>query len=144
MMVCSFLSNPISNAEASTRHGGHRHHHKHSFHHNKHRRHSTSARLRDGKSGMASWYGHQFHGRKTANGERYDMYAMTAAHNTLPLSSYAEVTNLRNQRSVIVRINDRGPFHGHRVMDLSYAAAKELGIQQTGTGAIKITPLAMN
>jgi rare lipoprotein A len=71
------------------------------------------------------------------------MYAMTAAHRTLPLSSYAEVTNLKNNRSVIVRINDRGPYHGNRVMDLSYAAAKELGIQQKGTGSVKITPLAL-
>ena len=80
-----------------------------------------------------------FHGKKTANGERFNMYAMTAAHRTLPLSSYAEVTNLKNHRSVIVRINDRGPYHGKRAMDLSYAAAKELGIN--GTGSVQIKPL---
>jgi rare lipoprotein A len=70
------------------------------------------------------------------------MYAMTAAHNTLPISSYARVTNLENQRSVIVRINDRGPFHGNRVMDLSYAAAKKLDLQQAGIGAVEIKAIA--
>lgn len=94
------------------------------------------------KQGIASWYGPEFHGKKTASGEIYDMYAMTAAHNTLPISSYARITNLENQRSVIVRINDRGPFHGNRVMDLSYAAAKKLDIQQAGTGAVEIKAIA--
>ncbi len=94
------------------------------------------------KQGIASWYGSEFHGKKTASGEIYDMYAMTAAHNTLPISSYARVTNLENQRSVIVRINDRGPFHGNRVMDLSYAAAKKLDLQQAGTGAVEIKAIA--
>ncbi|MDD5114432.1 MAG: septal ring lytic transglycosylase RlpA family protein [Methylobacter sp.] len=92
--------------------------------------------------GTASWYGPQFHGKKTASGEIYDMYAMTAAHNSLPISSYAKVTNLKNKRSVIVRINDRGPFHGDRVMDLSYSAAKKLGIDQAGTGAVEIKAIA--
>ena len=94
------------------------------------------------KQGIASWYGPDFHGKKTASGEIYDMYAMTAAHKTLPISSYARVTNLENQRSVIVRINDRGPFHGKRVMDLSYAAAKKLDLQEAGTGAVEIKALA--
>lgn len=94
------------------------------------------------KQGIASWYGPEFHGKKTASGEIYDMYAMTAAHNTLPISSYARVTNLENQRSVIVRINDRGPFHGNRVMDLSYAAAKKLDIHQAGSGAVEIKAIA--
>lgn len=94
------------------------------------------------KQGIASWYGSDFHGKKTASGEIYDMYAMTAAHKTLPLSSYARVTNLENQRSVIVRINDRGPFHGDRVLDLSYAAAKKLDLQQAGTGAVEIKAIA--
>jgi rare lipoprotein A len=94
------------------------------------------------KQGTASWYGPDFHGKKTASGEIYDMYAMTAAHNTLPISSYARVTNLENKRSVIVRINDRGPFHGKRVMDLSYSAAKKLGIDQTGTGSVEIKAIA--
>lgn len=94
------------------------------------------------KQGTASWYGPEFHGKKTASGEIYDMYAMTAAHNTLPIASYARVTNLENKRSVIVRINDRGPFHGKRVMDLSYSAAKKLGIDQTGTGSVEIKAIA--
>lgn len=94
------------------------------------------------KQGIASWYGPDFHGKKTASGEIYDMYAMTAAHKTLPISSYARVTNLENQRSVIVRINDRGPFHGKRLMDLSYAAAKRLDLHEAGTGAVEIKALA--
>jgi len=77
--------------------------------------------------GVASWYGKKFHGRKTSNGETYDMYAMTAAHKTLPLPSYARVRNLNNDRSVIVRVNDRGPFLDNRLIDLSYAAAHRLG-----------------
>lgn len=94
------------------------------------------------KQGIASWYGTKFHGKKTASGEIYDMYAMTAAHNSLPLLSYAQVTNLENQRSVIVRINDRGPFHDDRVMDLSYSAAKKLGLHQAGTAAVEIKAIA--
>ncbi len=94
------------------------------------------------KQGVASWYGSDFHGKKTASGEIFDMYAMTAAHKTLPLSSYARITNLENQRSVIVRINDRGPFHGDRVLDLSYAAAKKLDLHQSGTGAVEIKAIA--
>lgn len=94
------------------------------------------------KQGVASWYGPEFHGKKTASGEIYDMYAMTAAHKTLPISSYARVTNLENQRSVIVRINDRGPFHGNRVMDLSYAAAKKLDLHEAGAGAVEIKAIA--
>jgi rare lipoprotein A len=90
------------------------------------------------KQGIASWYGPGFHGKTTASGEIYDMYAMTAAHKTLPISSYARVTNLENQRSVIVRINDRGPFHGDRVLDLSYAAAKKLDLEDAGSGAVEI------
>ena len=94
------------------------------------------------KQGIASWYGSDFHGKKTASGETYDMYAMTAAHKTLPISSYARVTNLENQRSVIVRINDRGPFYGNRIMDLSYAAAKKLDLHDAGTGAVEIKAIA--
>jgi rare lipoprotein A len=88
--------------------------------------------------GVASWYGTKFHGRATSSGEPYDMYAMTAAHRTLPLPSYARVTNLRNQRSVVVRVNDRGPFHSDRVIDLSYAAAAKLGIAEHGTGLVEV------
>lgn len=97
----------------------------------------------DSRSGSASLYSERLHGRKTASGEPYDMYALTAAHKTLPLRSYVEVTNLRNNRSVVVRINDRGPFHSSKMLDLSSAAAEKLGIEG-GSGQIKITPLAMN
>jgi rare lipoprotein A len=88
--------------------------------------------------GIASWYGTKFHGRRTSSGEPYDMYAMTAAHKTLPLPTYAEVTNLDNGRSVIVKINDRGPFVGDRLIDLSYAAASRLGIKEAGTGRVEV------
>lgn len=88
--------------------------------------------------GVASWYGKKFHGRRTSSGESYDMYEMTAAHKTLPLPSYAEVTNLENGRKVIVRINDRGPFHGDRLIDLSYSAATKLGIVSRGTGKVEV------
>ncbi|MDH5785585.1 MAG: septal ring lytic transglycosylase RlpA family protein [Chromatiales bacterium] len=88
--------------------------------------------------GIASWYGKKFHGRKTSNGETYNMYAMTAAHKTLPIPSYLQVTNLDNGKSVVVRVNDRGPFHEGRIVDLSYAAASKLGIAQNGTGRVEI------
>ena len=90
------------------------------------------------QTGTASWYGKQFHGKKTAIGETYDMYAMTAAHPTMELPSYAKVTNLTNGRSVIVRVNDRGPFIGGRAIDMSYAAAVKLGYQKKGTTRVKI------
>ncbi len=90
------------------------------------------------KQGVASWYGPGFHGKKTATGEIFDMYAMTAAHKTLPIPSYAQITNLENHRSIIVRINDRGPFVGNRELDLSYAAAKNLDMQEDGTGDVEI------
>lgn len=92
--------------------------------------------LRVWQRGVASWYGRAFHGRRTASGERYDMHAMTAAHPTLPMSSYVRVRNVRNDRTVVVRVNDRGPFHGGRVIDLSYAAAQHLGV--LGTAAVEI------
>ena len=88
--------------------------------------------------GTASWYGTKFHGRKTSSGEPYDMFAMTAAHKTLPLPTYLQVTNLENKRQVIVRVNDRGPFHSDRLIDLSYAAAAKLGILKTGTAPVEI------
>ena len=90
------------------------------------------------QTGKASWYGPGFHGKKTANGERFDMNTLTAAHRTLPISSRVRVTNLANGKSVVVRINDRGPYHGNRVMDLSKAAAQELGFIRTGTAQVKI------
>jgi len=88
--------------------------------------------------GYASWYGRQFHGNRTSTGEVYDMFAMTAAHPTMPLPSYARVTNLRDGSSVVVRVNDRGPFKDGRVIDLSYAAAVRLGIAAKGTGEVEI------
>ncbi|MDH5191213.1 MAG: septal ring lytic transglycosylase RlpA family protein [Gammaproteobacteria bacterium] len=88
--------------------------------------------------GVASWYGTKFHGRKTSNGERYDMYAMTAAHKTLPIPTYVEVTNLHNGKKIIVRVNDRGPFESNRIIDLSYTAAHKLGILGKGTGLVEI------
>lgn len=90
------------------------------------------------ESGNASWYGPGFHGKKTANGERYNMYAMTAAHKTLPLGTKVIVTNLRNKRQVTVRINDRGPFHGNRIIDLSKKAARKLGIIKSGFAPVHI------
>ena len=90
------------------------------------------------QTGLASWYGRQFHGRKTANGDQFDMYAMTAAHRSLPLNCYIRVTNQDNGKSVVVKVNDRGPFHGNRVLDLSYAAASQLGITQKGVGNVTI------
>ncbi|PIE45466.1 MAG: septal ring lytic transglycosylase RlpA family lipoprotein [Gammaproteobacteria bacterium] len=91
--------------------------------------------------GTASWYGPGFHGRKTASGERYNMYAMTAAHKTLPLGSIVQVTNLDNGRKVKVRINDRGPFHGGRVIDLSKKAAQRLGVIKKGYIRVHIKAL---
>ena len=93
--------------------------------------------------GVASWYGRAFHGRQTANGEVYDVAGLTAAHKTLPLPSYARVTNLDNGRSVIVRVNDRGPFHGDRLIDLSYAAAKKLGYQSRGTARVEVAAITV-
>ncbi len=91
--------------------------------------------------GMASWYGRDFHGRKTSNGEIYNMYAMTAAHKTLPLGTYVRVQNLENNRSVVVRINDRGPFVRGRIIDLSYAGAKDIGIVGPGTARVEVVAL---
>lgn len=90
------------------------------------------------QKGEASWYGTKFHGRKTSSGEPYNMYAMTAAHKSLPLPTYVEVRHLENGRKAIVKVNDRGPFHPGRIIDLSYAAAHKLGITGTGTGPVEI------
>ncbi|VVN17963.1 septal ring lytic transglycosylase RlpA family protein [Pseudomonas fluorescens] len=89
-------------------------------------------------SGTASWYGTKFHGQNTANGEVYDLYGMSAAHKTLPLPSYVRVTNLDNNKTVVLRVNDRGPFYSDRIIDLSYAAAKKLGYAETGTARVKV------
>jgi len=93
------------------------------------------------EKGIASWYGKKFHGHRTSSGEMYNMYAMTAAHKTLPLPTYVRVTHLENGRSVIVKINDRGPFHDNRLIDLSYSAAKKLGVTAKGTGAVEIVAI---
>lgn len=90
------------------------------------------------QSGIASWYGTKFHGRRTSSGEEYDMYAMTAAHKTLPIPVYVEVHNKDNGRKAIVKVNDRGPFHEGRIIDLSYAAATKLGVAKTGTANVDI------
>ncbi|MCC2605629.1 septal ring lytic transglycosylase RlpA family protein [Planctobacterium marinum] len=88
--------------------------------------------------GEASWYGQKFHGHLTANGEIYNMYDMTAAHKTLPLPSFVKVTNTQNNKTAIVRVNDRGPFHNNRIIDLSWAAAKKLDVLKTGTAQVKL------
>ncbi len=88
--------------------------------------------------GLASWYGRDFHGRLTANGEVFDMESITAAHPTLPMPSYVRVTNLANRRSLIVRVNDRGPFHGNRVIDLSYKTAQLLGFRDNGVARVRV------
>lgn len=134
-LICSGFVNPIQSAEASV--------HRPALKTSKHsvaKSHHNAKHEQGSHHSTVSWYGPEFHGRKTASGQTYDMYAMTAAHKTLPLLSYAKVTNLKNHRSVVVRINDRGSFHGKRAMDLSYAAAKELGIR--GLGAVQIEPLS--
>lgn len=94
--------------------------------------------------GVASWYGKKFHGQRTSSGEIYDMYAMTAAHTTLPIPSYVRVTNLANGKSVVVRVNDRGPFLHSRLIDLSYTAAHKLGITGNGSGEVEVESLAVN
>jgi len=91
--------------------------------------------------GIASWYGKKFHGRRTSSGEPYDMYAMTAAHKSLPLPTYVQVKNLKNGQTAVLRVNDRGPFHGNRIIDLSYAAAIKLGIARNGTGLVEVRAL---
>ncbi len=93
------------------------------------------------ETGMASWYGRKFHGHLTSNGEIYDMFTLSAAHKSLPIPSFAEVTNLDNNKSVIVRVNDRGPFHDGRIIDLSYAAAATLGYADKGTARVRVRAL---
>ena len=91
--------------------------------------------------GIASWYGTKFHGNFTSNGEIYDMYAMTGAHKTLPIPSYVRVTNLENNQSIVIRINDRGPFHSDRIIDVSYVAALKLGFADQGTTQVEVQSL---
>lgn len=95
------------------------------------------------EEGIGSWYGLKFHGELTSNGEIYNMYAMSAAHKTLPLPAYLKVTNLENQRSVVVRVNDRGPFHEGRILDLSYAAAKKLDYHNKGTARLLLESIVV-
>ena len=106
---------------------------------------TTYKPITDGKAytqrGLGTWYGKKFHGQKTASGERYDMFKMTAAHPTLPIPSYARVTNLANGKQIIVRINDRGPFHSTRIIDLSYTAALKLGYLSNGSGTLEVERL---
>ena len=90
------------------------------------------------EKGIASWYGTKFHGRRTSSGETYDMYAMTAAHKSLPLPTYVKVTNLSNDKFIVVKVNDRGPFHENRIIDLSYTAAIKLDIIQKATGLVEV------
>lgn len=90
------------------------------------------------QTGKASWYGSGFHGRRTSSGEPFDMYALTAAHRTLPIPSFVEVTNLDNNRRTLVRVNDRGPFHPERIIDLSFAAAVKLGFHEAGTARVRV------
>ena len=107
---------------------------------------STAEELKDtvvrSLSGVASWYGGRFHGRKTANGERYDMHKLTAAHKTLPFGTKVRVTNSRTGQSVVVRINDRGPFVGSRVIDLSRGAASAVGMIEAGVARVKLEILS--
>lgn len=93
------------------------------------------------QKGLASWYGKKFHGRKTANGETYNMYAMTAAHKTLPMNTWVQVTNLNNGKKVVLRVNDRGPFVSNRIIDLSYNGAKKLEVVGPGTAKVKVVAL---
>ena len=96
------------------------------------------------ETGIASWYGEAFHGRPTASGETYDMYALSAAHRTLPLHTWVEVTNLDNRRRILLRVNDRGPFAdtGQRILDLSYGAARELGVVGPGLARVEVRALS--
>lgn len=114
---------------------------RHKKPHSKEQEGSTSSTSRYVEEGLASWYGGRFHGRKTACGERYNMYAMTAAHRTLAFGTRVKVTNLRNSKSVVVRINDRGPWVKSRIIDLSYAAAKEIGMLKAGEVRVRVEEL---
>ena len=96
------------------------------------------------ESGLASWYGEKFHGHKTSNGETFDMYKVSAAHKSLPIPSFLKVTNLNNNRSIVVRVNDRGPFHGDRIVDLSYAAALKLGYAKIGTARVQLDAIIVS
>jgi len=102
------------------------------------RYHTKTSAIGHKETGIASWYGSKFHGRRASSGETFSMYSMTAAHKTLPLPTYAKVTNLENNLSIIVKINDRGPFHENRIIDLSYVAAAKLGFANKGTAKVQV------
>ncbi len=104
----------------------------------------TTVSIGDTFSGIASWYGRDFHGKRTSNGEYYNMYDMTAANKTLPMNTMVKVTNLNNSRSAVVRINDRGPFVRTRIIDLSYAAASRLGVVAHGTAPVRLEVIGFN
>ncbi|MBC7755900.1 MAG: septal ring lytic transglycosylase RlpA family protein [Bdellovibrio sp.] len=110
-------------------------------HHAKHASKANSNKLPDKMIGLASFYGGKFNGRRTASGEKFNHHALTAAHKTLPFGSKVQVTNLRNGKSVVVRINDRGPFVKGRIIDLSKAAAKQIGLSSSGTARVKLEVL---
>ena len=126
------LKDAIPRAELKSR-GGNRHYQVHGRHYKV--LHSAEDFTEEG---IASWYGKKFHGHLTSNGEIYDMYAMSAAHKNLPLPTYVLVTNLENKKSVIVRVNDRGPFHQNRIIDLSYSAAYKLDMLKVGTAKVSV------
>ena len=104
-------------------------------------RHNYDDQKLEFQSGRASWYGPGFHGRKTASGERFNMYGMTAAHRYLPLGTKVRVTNMDTGKSIVVKVNDRGPYHGNRILDLSKAAARSLGMIKSGTCKVKLERL---
>lgn len=104
-------------------------------------RHNYNDQKLEFQSGSASWYGPRFHGRKTASGERFNMYGMTAAHRYLPLGTKVRVTNMDTGKSIVVKVNDRGPYHGNRILDLSKAAARSLGMIKSGTCKVKLERL---
>ncbi len=104
----------------------------------------TTVSIGDESSGIASWYGRDFHGKRTSNGEYYNMYDMTAAHKTLPMNTMVKVTNLNNSKSAVVRVNDRGPFVKTRIIDLSYAAASRLGVVSHGTAPVRLEVIGFN
>ena len=135
----STIPNPVPKSEPRSRYGN-----PDSYVVNGERYHVLNSSTGFVERGIASWYGRKFQGRRTSSGETYNMYAMTAAHRTLPLPTYLEVVNLRNGKSVIVKVNDRGPFHVNRIIDLSYVAALKLGIVKEGTGLVEIRAIAPN
>ncbi|MFI4937255.1 MAG: septal ring lytic transglycosylase RlpA family protein [Candidatus Berkiellales bacterium] len=132
----SNIPNAMPKAEPVSKYGNPRHYEVFGK-----RYHTMTASKGYQAKGTASWYGKKFHGQRTSSGEKFDMYSMTAAHRSLPLPTYAKVKNLENGREVIVKINDRGPFAHNRLIDLSYAAAKKLGIHNRGTAKVHLTAI---